>query len=94
MPSKFYGIAAAGRPAIFIGDADGEIARMLREHGCGATVPQGDGVGLAAAVELLAHNPDLCLASGNNGRRAAEQNFGIDEAVSSWEEALPTLPGS
>src|SRR5262245_3258216 len=26
VPSKFYGIAAAGRPTIFIGDKDGEIA--------------------------------------------------------------------
>jgi glycosyltransferase involved in cell wall biosynthesis len=94
VPSKFYGIAAAGRPAIFIGDADGEIARLLREHGCGVTVPQGDGVALAAAVEHLAHNPSLCLASGENGRRAAEQRFGIDKAVSSWEDALRTLPGS
>ena len=30
VPSKFYGILAAGRPAIFIGDAEGEIAREIR----------------------------------------------------------------
>jgi hypothetical protein len=29
VPSKFYGIAAAGRPTIFIGAEDGEIGRML-----------------------------------------------------------------
>ena len=39
VPSKFYGIAAAGRPTIFIGAEDGEIARLLEANGCGFTVP-------------------------------------------------------
>jgi hypothetical protein len=42
VPSKFYGIAAAGRPTIFIGDEHGEIARLLEATGCGFTVPSGD----------------------------------------------------
>ena len=29
VPSKFYGITAVGRPTLFIGDRDGEIARLL-----------------------------------------------------------------
>ena len=35
VPSKFYGIAAAGKPIIVIGDKDGEIARLVQQHGCG-----------------------------------------------------------
>jgi len=35
VPSKFYGIAAAGRPTLFVGNTDGEIARLLREGDCG-----------------------------------------------------------
>ena len=38
VPSKFYGIAAAGRPTIFIGDLDGEIARLISKYECGLTV--------------------------------------------------------
>lgn len=34
VPSKFYGIAAAGRPTLFVGDIDGEIARILRGEVC------------------------------------------------------------
>ena len=30
VPSKFYGIAAAGRPTIFVGSPRGEMARTLR----------------------------------------------------------------
>jgi hypothetical protein len=32
VPSKFYGIAAAGRPTIFIGAENGEIARLLEAN--------------------------------------------------------------
>ncbi len=38
VPSKFYGIAAAGRPIVMIGDGDGEIARLVRQHRCGITI--------------------------------------------------------
>lgn len=54
VPSKYYGIAAAGRPAIFVGDGDGEIARILKRAGAGLTVAEGDGEGLAAAILALA----------------------------------------
>jgi hypothetical protein len=39
VPSKFYGIAAAGRPTIFVGSPFGEIARTLAHYRCGYTVP-------------------------------------------------------
>jgi hypothetical protein len=35
VPSKFYGIAAAGKPTIIIGDKNGEIARLVQRRGCG-----------------------------------------------------------
>src|SRR5207237_10304844 len=41
VPSKFYGIAAAGRPAISISARDGEIARLVEEHGCGLVIAPG-----------------------------------------------------
>jgi glycosyltransferase involved in cell wall biosynthesis len=42
VPSKFYGIAAVGRPTIFVGDPSGEIPAILAEAGCGAIAPIGD----------------------------------------------------
>jgi colanic acid biosynthesis glycosyl transferase WcaI len=52
VPSKFYGSAAAGRPAIFIGDTDGEIARLIRRHACGRTVAVRMGVRARQAFEI------------------------------------------
>ncbi len=40
VPSKFYGILAAGRPLIFIGDPDGELARVIGAAQCGLVVAQ------------------------------------------------------
>lgn len=91
VPSKFYGIAAAGRPAIFIGDADGEIARLLRTWNCGVTVPQGDGAALAAAISRLAAEPSNCRAMGERARAAAQTHFSRDVAVQSWQRLLAEL---
>ncbi len=67
VPSKYYGIAAAGRSAIFIGDTDGEIARVLKQSETGAVVAQGDGKELADTVLRMAHNP---ATADEQGRRA------------------------
>lgn len=50
VPSKLYGVLAAGRPVLFVGPAESEVARVIREAGCGASVMPGD---TAAAVEAL-----------------------------------------
>lgn len=91
VPSKFYGIAAAGRPTVFIGDADGEIARALRQNGIGVTTPQGDGKALAALVRNLSHQPERCRAMGAAARETAERMFDSRIAIARWEEMLDRL---
>lgn len=51
MPSKSYGIAAAGRATV--GDLDGEIERLDDEFGCGFTVTPSDGEDLAQRIVQL-----------------------------------------
>lgn len=88
VPSKFYGIAAAGRPAIFIGGQDGEIARLLEAHATGITVPEGDGPALAAAIRLLQNDSGKCAAMGAAARHAFEQNWDSAVAVARWDALL------
>jgi len=94
VPSKFYGIAAAGRPAIFIGDQDGEIARLLKKHRCGLTVAQGDGAALAEAVLELARNPTLRHQMGKRARAAFDAGFDMHIAVARWQTLLDDVAGS
>ena len=42
VPSKIYGIAAAGRPVIAICNNDGEIARLVEQYQCGGVVEPGN----------------------------------------------------
>jgi glycosyltransferase involved in cell wall biosynthesis len=88
VPSKFYGIAAAGRPTIFIGAADGEIARLIDESGCGFTVAPGDGKGLADRILRLASDPELCARLGARARAAFEARWDESIALQQWEEVL------
>src|SRR5262249_6962672 len=53
VPSKFYGVAAAGRPTIAITSPQGEIARLIKRHGCGVVVEPGDAVRLANHLRRL-----------------------------------------
>ena len=88
VPSKLYGIMAAGRPALFVGDHEGEVATVLRRHECGLTISIGDGAGLAAAVVRLADDPALCREMGDRARLALETRYDKAIAAEKWESLL------
>jgi hypothetical protein len=60
VPSKLYGVLAAGKPCVFVGPEDCEAALFLRENGCGVTVPPADGAKLAAALGKMRESPKRC----------------------------------
>ncbi|MBF0178563.1 MAG: glycosyltransferase family 4 protein [Magnetococcales bacterium] len=93
VPSKFYGIAAAGRPILFIGAEDGAIAQELRRHACGFTVPPGDAGQLAEKIRLLRDNPALRREMGNRARRMLEERFDRTHAVAAWRTVLYEVSG-
>jgi glycosyltransferase involved in cell wall biosynthesis len=84
VPSKFYGIAAAGRPAIFIGHAEGEIAGVLRSASCGAAVRPNESEQLAVLLMKLRDDEHLRLRWGLNARRLIEERFSRRRALDLW----------
>ena len=88
MPSKFYGIAVAGRPTIFIGSRDGEIGRIIEENGCGFTVRPGDGEALTERILALAGDRHLCASLGVRARMAFEREWDKEQALAKWEAML------
>jgi glycosyltransferase involved in cell wall biosynthesis len=88
VPSKFYGIAAAGRPTIFVGSPLGEIARTLAHYRCGYTVSPGDGEALADRILELASNRALCAEMGARAREGFEANWDKRQALAKWEAVL------
>ncbi|MBF0295332.1 MAG: glycosyltransferase family 4 protein [Magnetococcales bacterium] len=93
VPSKFYGIAAAGRPILFIGAENGAIAQELRRHACGFTVPPGDAEQLAERIRLLRNNPELRREMGLRARRMLEERFDRAHAVTAWRALLQEVSG-
>jgi colanic acid biosynthesis glycosyl transferase WcaI len=91
VPSKIYSILAAGRPALFIGDNKGEIARLLTRHKCGWTVAAGAGATLAHDVLALSREPALARRMGIEARRAFEAEFDKGAAVARWERLIAEL---
>jgi glycosyltransferase involved in cell wall biosynthesis len=94
VPSKFYGILAAGRPCIFIGNPQGEIGQIARAEEIGVTVEPGEAEALAAAIRLLRDSPKVTAAMGRRARHLSESRYGTALALESWVAALVgAVPG-
>jgi colanic acid biosynthesis glycosyl transferase WcaI len=88
VPSKFYGIAAAGRPTLYVGDQAGEIPRLLDAHACGWTVAPGQASVLTDRILEMAGNGETADAAGRNARRAFENNCDKRVAMHRWHALL------
>ena len=91
VPSKLYGIMAAGRAAIFVGDPEGEVARVLAEANSGISVQAGDAQGLANAITTLRRNPQRRAIMGENARRTFEAQYSRVRAYEKWQDLLAGL---
>lgn len=91
VPSKVYGIAAAGRPIMFIGDPDGEVGRLVTKYEFGITIPVGDGKDLAECLQMFKKNPEMSVSMGKKGRRCFEDNFERAHAMAAWRRLLAPL---
>ncbi len=71
VPSKLYGILAAGRPYVAAVEPACEVGTITRQYHCGLHVEPGDASGLADAITTLYHHRALTQQLGRNARRAA-----------------------
>lgn len=90
VPSKFYGVAAAGRPTLFIGDPAGELARILRASQCGFSCKPGDVAAAVAVIRGLLDSPAQGIAMGQRARALFEQDYIDMRAFERWRAVLQT----
>jgi glycosyltransferase involved in cell wall biosynthesis len=91
VPSKFYGIAAAGRAVIFVGERRGEIGRLVESAGCGVVVEAGDVEALVAQIERLAADRVATESMGKRARVLFEACFDRPLALARWDALLARL---
>jgi glycosyltransferase involved in cell wall biosynthesis len=88
VPSKFYGIAAAGRPTIAITAANGEIANLVRNHHCGRVIEPGESEKLAVTILELSRDPEELATMGRNARAMLDAQFTRRAALRRWCDVL------
>jgi colanic acid biosynthesis glycosyl transferase WcaI len=88
VPSKFYGVLAAARPTVFIGDPDGELARAIRAGECGVTVAVGDIDALVGAVRHLKNDPAHRGRLGSNAFQRYREHYSAPRAFDRWARIL------
>lgn len=91
VPSKFYGVAAAGRPMIYLGDPEGEIARIVQREECGWSFCIGEVDPLAQCILRLSQAPQAVAAAGQQARRAFDRLYTRHHALSSWRVLLGSV---
>jgi colanic acid biosynthesis glycosyl transferase WcaI len=94
VPSRMWGVLAAGRPVIAAAEDESETAAVVRETGCGVVVPPGNPLRLAQAIRE-AHDGGYDLEE--MGRRARE--FAVTRnnrsiAIDRYREVLHELRGT
>jgi glycosyltransferase involved in cell wall biosynthesis len=88
VPSKFYGIAAAGRPILAIIARDGELAPLIEGHRCGLVIEPGRPAELAQAISALANDAVRCAEMGRRARRMLDAEFTRQTAFERWRALL------
>jgi len=75
VPSKTYGIMAAGRPILYVGPESATPARVLERHGCGWRIEPGDVAGMVRLLKRLEQDRGLVREAGAQARRAFEKYY-------------------
>lgn len=70
VPSKVYGLLAAGRPVLFIGPQESTAAAIIRRFGCGWHISNGDVTSLIGLLRQLSADKTLVERAGQRAREA------------------------
>jgi colanic acid biosynthesis glycosyl transferase WcaI len=81
VPSKVYGLLAAGRPILFVGPARATPARIIRRFQCGWHVEAGDVRGLTTLLRHLAQHRDEVVLAGQRARQCLLDHFDLPLGV-------------
>jgi colanic acid biosynthesis glycosyl transferase WcaI len=91
VPSKIYGIAAAGKPIIVIAAKDGELARLVQEYACGVVIAPGDANALAGTLLRISSDPGTLAEMGMRAREMLEARFTRQKGLERWRQLLDAL---
>ncbi len=90
VPSKVYTALAAGRPCVFLGPPESEVAQIISSHGCGSVVPAASGRALADCLMHWAGQPEALAAAGARAGQFAREH-GLAEAAGEFHRLFDRI---
>lgn len=93
VPSKFYGIVAAGRPVLALVPRTSDIARIVQRSGCGVVVDPEDASSLAAVLRDLFHQRERVEQMARCARVIAPQ-FTLDHHLARFVSLIEQIAGA
>ena len=84
VPSKLYGVLAAGRPVLFMGDSDGAVARDIRQINAGWVLDPEQPASWRSTVARLLEQPGARPCAGIEWTALGSEST----ALSKWSDAL------
>jgi glycosyltransferase involved in cell wall biosynthesis len=90
-PSKLYGIAAVGRPVLFIGPRNCELARTVKTQGFGLAFNRTEITSATAVIRELRNLPNRCTAMGKAAEAFYARSGGLALSVAIWDALLSSV---
>jgi len=84
VPSKIFGIMAAGIPVLAVAPKTSEIALIVKESECGLVVEPGDVDGFIRNVKFLEENETARKIMGVNSRLSFEKKYTTQKGVENY----------
>jgi colanic acid biosynthesis glycosyl transferase WcaI len=91
VPSRLYGVLAAGRPVLVAADEESEAARLVREAACGIVVPPGRAVEVAAAIRAARDGQYDLDEMGRRGRDYVVSRHGRVAGIARYRDLLTEM---
>jgi colanic acid biosynthesis glycosyl transferase WcaI len=93
VPSRVYGILAAGRPILAAVEEESETAALVREVGCGIVVAPSRSDLVAEAIRAASRGEYDLEEMGRRGREFAESQGSLETAVAKYRQLLLEVRG-
>ncbi len=91
VPSKLYGIMASGKPIIFVGPEECEIAHIIKQQQIGYVIENGDTDGFVEAIVNLKNDSEFKSKLGNKSRLAFTKYYERKIATEKYYKLLIDL---
>jgi glycosyltransferase involved in cell wall biosynthesis len=91
LPSKIYTIMACGKPVIASAETESELARIIKQSGCGRVVPPQDRQAYVDAILKAFRERESLPIEGQRGRIFVEKNYSKEAIARKYDVLIRQL---